>query len=130
MNQLPKISDIPSSITSDICRADSDLFYQDYSPLQKHCINVAPFLSFEEALFCYEHNPRAEMESSIKSLDPDNLSPSQREALNKLWKRSRAATCSAVLDIWIKENPTAYLDFTASGKRLGDYIKSIGVSVK
>ena len=114
MNNPPKLSSIPFS--PDICRADPDLFCLDLNPLEKHVINCAPFLSFDESLHCYN-----------KTIE---LSNSEYKALNKLWKRSRVATCSAVMDIWIKDNPTEYLNFTASGKRLGDYIKSIGVTVK
>ena len=117
-NPLPKLKDIP--FNSDICRADSDLFAHMYTPLEEHVINCAPFLSYEESLHCA----------------PSDLCNEHSEHLNctlslhQLWKRSRVATCSAVMEIWIKENPTEYLNFTASGKRLGDYISSIGVKVK
>ena len=117
MNQLPKLSQIPFS--SDICRADPALFEMDLTDLEKHVVNCAPFLSYEESLHCFPEDD-----------DPSALNPTQRKELHKLWKRARVATCSAVMDIWIQENPTAYLDFTNSGKRLGDYIKSIGVTVK
>ena len=119
-NQLPKISDIPSSITSDICRSDPDLFSLMLTPLEKHVINCAPFLSYDESLHCAPadcNNDHSEHFDCPYSL-------------HTLWKRSRVATCSAVMDIWIKDNPTEYLNFTASGKRLGDYISSIGVKVK
>ena len=117
-NQLPKLSDIPFS--ADIARADSDLFYHIYTPLEQHVINCAPFLSYEESLHCAPNDCNNEHDDHFDC----------KHSLHTLWKRSRAATCSAVMDIWIKDNPTEYLSFTASGKRLGDYIKSIGVTVK
>ena len=105
-----------TNIIDDIVTKDPDLFYCEHkNDLEKHIVKSAPFLSFSESLYTYTGEPFPE---------------SDTDRLQYLWKRSRAATCAAVTDIWIKENPTQYLNFIASGKRLGDYIHSIGVKVK
>lgn len=107
-----------SEILNDIVTKDPDLFYLEHkNELEKHVLSNAPYLSFEECLITFEGNP-------------DDYPESPTERIEKLWKRSRSAACSAVMDIWIADNPTAYIDFAASGQRLGDYLAKKGVKVK